>query len=388
MAAIKNIKYIDIDDTGGTYNISNNYTFGVQKYIIRVASGDTGTLTGNVTITSTNFEDGIFYDLQFEDVFTKGANNFTVFGNSLTQLQLTNKSNIQAYDNGSSFQTWVTPDSTSLVLTTSNIEDESITLAKWDDLPQGALIVGNSSNRPSQLDGSPSGRIPIGDGSDINMKAISKHATLNSDGELTLEPDVVTNSILANMTQGTVKVGGASDVPTDLDASGDAYLLLGDGTDLNSVPMTGPVTIDNTGLTAIGASQILTTMIDDEAVEVEKLEANLRKYPLHVPVSFETGEQLTVKIRMPHTGKVNHAYAQTTKAIAGTDNATITFKDNSGTSMTGGLITFTASDPIDTVQTATITGNNTFTAGQIIQLTVAKSTAGGKAQVTIEVEYT
>ena len=37
------------------------------------------------------------------------------------------------------------------------------------------------------------------------------------------------------MTQGTIKVGGGSNAPTDLDAKTDGNILVGDGTDVNSV---------------------------------------------------------------------------------------------------------------------------------------------------------
>lgn len=388
MPTKSNINYIDIDDTGGSYSLSNSYTPGVNNYIIRIASGDTGTLTGNVTITGTNVEDGVFYKLQFEDTFTKGANSFTVFGKSLSQVQLTNKPLISVKDNGASFETTVVPDSTSVFVEAANIDPATITLALLADLPQGSLIVGNSLDRPAAIDGSATGRIPIGDGTDINIRAISNHATLASDGQLTLNPDVVDNTILANMTQGTIKVGGASDTPTDLDAKTDRAVLIGDGTDIKSVVPSGDWTMDSAGVNVIGAGKITTTKILDSNVTLAKLETNLHSYTLPVAVSFETGEQCTVKIKMNHDGILNTAYGIVTKAIAGTDDATVTFKDNSGTSMTGGLLTFTASSALETAVTCTMTANNTFSAGDVIQLTVAKANAGGKGQLTLDISYT
>jgi hypothetical protein len=73
--------------------------------------------------------------------------------------------------------------------------------------------------------------------------------------------DAVTNAKLANMTQGTIKVGGTSNAPTDLDAKTDGYILIGDGTDVNSVAVSGDVTIDNTGAVTIGAGVVENSML-------------------------------------------------------------------------------------------------------------------------------
>jgi len=81
---------------------------------------------------------------------------------------------------------------------------------------------------------------------------------------LQLKDDAVTNAKLANISQGSVKVGGASDAPTDLDAKTDGSILIGDGTDVNSVAVTGDVTIDNAGITAIGATKVTDAMINDD----------------------------------------------------------------------------------------------------------------------------
>lgn len=94
-----------------------------------------------------------------------------------------------------------------------------------------------------------------------------------------LMDDSVTNDKLANMTQGTIKVGGAANAPTDLDANDDGFILVGDGTnpvltDFNddgkigigdgtnyaSQPITGDIALTNAGLTTIQAMAVEPTM--------------------------------------------------------------------------------------------------------------------------------
>ena len=89
----------------------------------------------------------------------------------------------------------------------------------------------------------------------------SGDATIGADGGITINADSVENSMLANMTRGTVKVGGNSNAPTDLDAKTDGQILVGDGTDINSVAVSGDVTLANNGAVTIA----------DEAVTLAKL---------------------------------------------------------------------------------------------------------------------
>lgn len=79
-----------------------------------------------------------------------------------------------------------------------------------------------------------------------------------------LANDGVTNDKLANITQGSVKVGGASNAPTDLDAKTDGYILIGDGTDVKSVAVSGDVTVTNAGAVAIGNTKVTDAMINDD----------------------------------------------------------------------------------------------------------------------------
>ena len=81
----------------------------------------------------------------------------------------------------------------------------------------------------------------VGDGTDVNSVAVSGDVTLANDGTISIENDAVTTAKLANITQGSILVGGASDAPTVYDAKGAGKILVGDGTDVNSVAVSGDV---------------------------------------------------------------------------------------------------------------------------------------------------
>lgn len=126
----------------------------------------------------------------------------------------------------------------------------------------------------------------------------------------------------------------------------------------------------------------------DSSITPQKVNTTLKTDVLIIPVSFETNEMGDMKVRLPYNCTITGIYATVTKAIEATDNATITPKDNSTTTMTGGVITITAASTIGTAFTSTATANNVFTAGQVMTLTTSKSTAGGKALLSITVTKT
>src|SRR3990167_1997424 len=119
--------------------------------------------------------------------------------------------------------------------------------------------------------------------------------------------------------------------------------------------------------------------IEDGTIDVLKLDTEARTELIVIPISFATGYTgAQNKIRMQYAGSVVSMYAISSLAIAGTDNATITAKDSGGTSMTGGLITFTASDAQNTAYSSAVTANNTFVDGDILTFLANKTTAGGE----------
>ena len=105
---------------------------------------------------------------------------------------------------------------------------------------------------------------------------------------------------------------------------------------------------------------------------------------MNIPVSFEANEQTVLKKYFPFAVEIKKFRGQVTKAIAASDNGTVTAANATG-AMTNGILTFTASDAINTEATAVVPSTNTKIAkGSYLQLTVVKSTAGGKADVGVE----
>lgn len=239
-----------------------------------------------------------------------------------------------------------------------------------------------------------------------------------------LADDAVTNDKLANISQGSIKVGGAADAPTDLDASGDAKILVGDGTDLKSVAVSGDITLANTGKATItGVESTEFEVAEGSAANRIKLVSNadtadakltitsaaldgdktatfqnasgtvaytsdiLLKEVRDVPVSFEDGETVQLKVYFPYAVTVDKIRAFATKAIAATDDATITCGNETGASDSG-VITFTAEDPVGTEKAVEPATNAVVGAGEFYYLTTAKTTPGGRALVSIEVTRT
>jgi len=214
MANKKNILILEIDDIGGTYNVSNDPLLRTQVIVVKRATGDTGTLTGSVTIAATaNVEDGVYYEFELEDTFVLGANTFSIFGEQLTATQLLAHPQVTVRDNGASYEVYLENNGLYVTTETANIADEAVTLAKMADLARGSIIVGNSTTRPTAYDAKTSGRILVGDGTDLVSVAVSGDVTLAANGAVTVANDAINNNKLANIARGSIKVGGTSNAP-------------------------------------------------------------------------------------------------------------------------------------------------------------------------------
>ena len=91
---------------------------------------------------------------------------------------------------------------------------------------------------------------------------VSSDVTIAAGGAATIANDAVDNNKLANIARGSIKVGGGSNAPTDLDAKTDGQILVGDGTDINSVAVSGDVALANNGAVTIQANAVEGSMLN------------------------------------------------------------------------------------------------------------------------------
>jgi len=106
-----------------------------------------------------------------------------------------------------------------------------------------------------------------------------------------------------------------------------------------------------------------------------------------VPVSFEASEQGANKVYVPYNFDITGAVGSVTKALANTDAGTITLNIN-GVAVTTGVITIPLSSAIGTDVAITPSATKTGTSGSYISCVGAKTTAGGKALVTLYLKRT
>ena len=91
---------------------------------------------------------------------------------------------------------------------------------------------------------------------------VSGDVQIAAGGAATIQADSVENSMLADMTRGTIKVGGASNAPTDLDAKTSGQILVGDGTDIASVAVSGDISLASNGAVTIAANAVEGSMLN------------------------------------------------------------------------------------------------------------------------------
>ena len=231
-----------------------------------------GSLTVNVasdTITPFNLS-GSFADSpsagQIVKVGTNGAFTFDDASSTLSAgkaIAVTNNEISASFD-----------DSTIGVNGSNQLEvkDTGVTFAKLADASGNSIVVRDATDA-GVLSAKvvADTQILIGDGNGFTAAALSNDVTMANDGRVTIANDVVNNNKLANMTRGTVKVGGGSNAPTDLDAKTSGQILVGDGTDVASVAVSGDISLGSNGAVTIGANTVDGSKLTDSVVIAEDL---------------------------------------------------------------------------------------------------------------------
>lgn len=254
---------------------------------------------------------------------------------------------------------------------TAKILDEAVTLDKMADLARGSIITGQGAgNRPTALDANDSGKILVGDGTDLNSVAVSGDATLAANGALTIANDAVSLAKMANITRGSIIVGGASNEPTLLDANDSGKILVGDGTDLLSVAVSGDITLAANGAATIGA----------EKVGTDNMTTNGKAFVLPLLVSLETGFlNVNVPLYAAVSWNVTAWKIFVLKQVAATDDATILLKNAAGATVSTQVIP--AGTVVETVYDNAV--SFTLAAGNALKVHASKTTAGGELLVLI-----
>lgn len=171
-----------------------------------------------------------------------------------------------------------------------------------------------------------------------------------------------------------------------IDANDLVYVVGSDGTGFYRFTSANGVTpVTTTIFDSVPAGSIVNADISASAAIVPSKFANSANYKvLCLPVSFASGQQTTHTVYFPMAVTVTKIRSFVTTALAGTDTATITASNNAGSAMSSGVITIPISAAVANENMTVPTTNNTFTAGQKLQLACAKTTAGGAANVYVE----
>lgn len=248
--------------------------------------------------------------------------------------------------------------------------DDTVSLDKLENLATGSIITGQSS-RPTALDAKGSGKLLIGDGTNLNSVSVTGDVTINSSGVTAIGTGVIVNADInasAAIARSKVALGTAD------------YVVINSNTGALSQEAQLATTRGGTGINSSGSTGF-------PVVNAGVWSITSPTEIIVVPVSFEAGEQCNNSILAWYPGKIIAVYTSVTKALAGTDDGSLVVKINSTTIQNGNINMGTGSALNSETQT-TSSADNTFAYLDNIKLVTSKTTAGGKALVTLVVERT
>lgn len=104
-------------------------------------------------------------------------------------------------------------------------------------LARGNLLVGNSSGVAAALDANDSGKILVGDGTDLASVAVSGDATLAANGAITIAAGVVTRAKMSAAAGSKVNMATSATIATT--GNTDVYLIIPETGTLTSVDFSG-----------------------------------------------------------------------------------------------------------------------------------------------------
>ena len=267
------IQNIDIPDAGDTVTLLKDDNF--ESYAITLTG--TKTMTGNTSITSNDDVNspGAIYEVEFPGGAILGAQTFTIFGEVLTHAQALNPCLVRARWDGTTYHTQVYTDwgasntvesshINSNAVTTAKILDANVTLAKLVGISRGSMLRGSATGTVEEVDMKRSGRVPLGDGTDVISAVLSQDiASISGAGEVTIAnnaittakiiDDAVTLAKMAGLARGNMIRGNASGDPEayDLAAIGAGAVVMTDGVDILGQLFSGGISVDGAGVVTV-----------------------------------------------------------------------------------------------------------------------------------------
>jgi len=128
-------------------------------------------------------------------------------------------------------------------------------------------------------------------GANCYLAGYASEAAANptSTGFVVLDPALAQPVGQIGLAEGSVLVGNSDGVSAAVDASGDAQILIGDGTTVASVPVSGDIAIDNTGAATIQPGAVEGAMLASGAGVAALLAAGLGASDSYVKTDNGTG---------------------------------------------------------------------------------------------------
>ncbi len=359
MALNEIVQKIILDGSGTeipTLSISSGY----NEYYIT----GTATAIGNYTIVPTGSPRlGTTFVFKYSGTLdiTSNSVTFLIFGQALIQSQLNTLSNIVCYYTGSAWEVIVNSSLTDTIIETTNIANLAVTTAKIANVAVDATKLANLAATTAKIDNLAvtTGKIASLAITDAKVNDVdgSKIANASVVGSTKLTNDSVSDAKLATMANSSLKYGDASGDPGNL-VLGNDELPIGNGTTVTVIS--------------------LSSLKDGEDLNESII----------IPISFESGEQCLNRIFLRYGATIVQAAYMITKAIAGTDDATLQLKIN-GVNVGSGAFTIPASTAINSIDS--LNPSSAFTVpggGAYIEAVGTKSTAGGKLILSIMLQRT
>lgn len=119
-------------------------------------------------------------------------------------------------------------------------------LTTYASVTRGYLPRGSAAGKMEFFDANGSGEVPIGDGTDVGPLALTTALTT-----------------YAQLARGFCWRGSATGLMEAYDCNGNAVFMIGDGVDVAAHAFTGPVAVDNTGLSSI----VDATLVSDDILK-------------------------------------------------------------------------------------------------------------------------